>query len=62
MNKTYQRYLTDETFRASIAGSARRERNAAVYALLATIGTAFRAALRRPKLRRSRMIHRSAFG
>ena len=58
MNKAYERYLTDESYRAAIAATARRERNEALRRLVVK---PLLALLKRPPLRQTRMLRRSAY-
>jgi hypothetical protein len=57
MNATYGRYLKDESFRAAIAAAALRERAKAIRRLIIR---PLLALLKRPPLRQTRMIRRSA--
>ena len=58
MNKAYERYLTDEKYRAELEAAARRQRNEAFYHLVIK---PLLALLKRPPLRQSRMLRRSVY-
>ncbi len=58
MNQAYQRYLSDENYRAAILAAARRERAEAVHRLIIKPLVAL---LKQPPLRQSRMLRRSAY-
>jgi hypothetical protein len=63
MNKIYERYLTDEDFRAEVAAAARRARADAVRRyLIEPLRSLARTAAQPPKheLRATRMLHRHA--
>jgi hypothetical protein len=57
MNATYERYLKDENYRAAIVAAARRERAEGMHHLIVE---PLLALLKRPPLRQSRMLRRSA--
>ena len=59
MNLSLESYRRDPNLRARIEAAARRERAQAVFRLLAAL---FKALLRQPPLRASRMLRRSALG
>jgi hypothetical protein len=59
MNKAYERYLNDEEYRAAIIAAARRERNLAIRRLIIE---PLLALMKRPPLRQTRMLRRSAYG
>ena len=57
MNAIYERYLKDENYRAAIVAAACRERAEAMHHLIVE---PLLALLKRPPLRQSRMLRRSA--
>jgi hypothetical protein len=59
MNLTLERYRSDPELRPAIEAAARRERANAIARL---IFAPLKALFRRPPLRASRMLHRSAMG
>jgi hypothetical protein len=58
MNKAYERYRTDEVYRASVLDAARRERIETIRRLIIK---PLLALLKRPPLRQGRMLRRSAY-
>jgi hypothetical protein len=58
MNNAYERYLHDEDYRAAIIAAAHRERSLAVRRLIIE---PLLALMKRPPLRQTRMLRRSAY-